>query len=91
MWLSNKKAFQTMYQAVLILSTLGLTFYCIHKYNLDHSLSLVDFKRFHYSEKDLYPSLSLCFSDSISKEKFEEHHGGKKNVECLTSVFGHLL
>ena len=91
MWLSNTKTFQTIYQVILILSTLGLTFYCIHKYKLDHSLSLVDFKRFHYSEKDLYPSLSLCFSDAISKEKFEEHHSGRKKSIYSSYLSGYVL
>ena len=91
MWLSITKPFQTFYQVLLILATLGLTFYCIHKYNLDHSLSLVDFKRFHYSKKDLYPSISLCFSDSISNDKLTSKYEGRKKTIYKSYLSGYIL
>ena len=91
MYLASSKPLHTLYQVLLILATLGLTFYCIHKYRLDHSLSLVDFKRFHYSERDLYPSLSLCFTDSISKDKFAENYEGRKKVTYTSFLSGYVL
>ena len=35
---------------------------CICEYHLDKDVSSVKFKKFHYSQDQIYPSVSLCFS-----------------------------
>ena len=59
------ESLQTIYKCALIVSTIGMTLYCIQKYRLDHSVSLVDFKWFQTSKLDIYPSLAICFLDPI--------------------------
>ena len=90
MCLLHTKSLHIVYQVLLILATLGLTIYCIHKYSLDQNLSVVDFKKFHNSEEDLYPSLSLCFTDSISKEKLAESYGGRKKSIYTSYLLGYV-
>ena len=46
---------------VCILSTASLLAYCTWKYLKDESNSLTDFQVFHATEKDIYPTMSLCF------------------------------
>ena len=44
-----------------VILTASLLFYCSYKYIQNESTSLVDYRVYHQSEKDIYPSLSLCF------------------------------
>ena len=91
MRLSYTKTFYTIFHCVLIFATVGISIYGIHKYNLDQSVSMVDFKRFHSSENDLYPSLSLCFADAISKEKMKQKHKGRKKVIYTSYLSGFMV
>jgi hypothetical protein len=88
---SISKTFEIIYRFILILTTIGLTFYCIHKYNLDQSVSQVDFKAFHKDKQDLYPSLSLCFEHSVLQEKITQHYEGAKKSIYKTHLSGHML
>ena len=39
----------------------GINPRCLYQYSLNEDVSQVTFKEFHQTEKDIYPSLTLCF------------------------------
>ena len=85
------KSLHTIYKCALIVLTLGMTLYCIQKYRLDHSVSLVDFKWFQNSEFDIYPSLSICFLDPISETKLDNQYKGVKKTMYKSYLSGYVL
>ena len=85
------KSLHTIYKCALIVLTLGMTLYCIQKYRLDHSVSLVDFKWFQNSEFDIYPSLSICFLDPISETKLDNQYKGAKKTMYKSYLSGYVL
>ena len=64
------------FHLVCLLTTAGLLSYCIYKFIQNESTSLVDFQTYHRTEKDIYPSFSLCFSG--------EGIYGKANLKNIT-------
>ena len=49
------------FRIICLLSTGGLFVYCSWKFIQDDSTSLVDFKAYHNTDEDIYPSITLCF------------------------------
>lgn len=66
------KHFNQIFDVVCILTTIGLVSWCLYAYNLNEDTSMVDFKMYHTSEVDLYPSLTLCLSDPFDNDKLKE-------------------
>ena len=85
------KSLYTVYKWALIVLTLGMTLYCIQKYRSNHSVSLVDFKRFQGSELDIYPSLSICFLDPVSETKLSKRYEGAKKTMYKSYLSGYIL
>ena len=46
-----------------IVGAILMTAWLVYKYTLNEDVSLIDFKYYHNSEKELYPSISMCFAD----------------------------
>ena len=53
------------FRVVLLITTGVLVVYCVSKYVQNKSTASVDFKTYHETDKDQYPSISMCFSDSV--------------------------
>ena len=64
------------FRVVLLITTGILVIYCITKYIQNKSTASVDFKTYHETDKDQYPSISMCFIDSgwtiYDKEKLRQ-------------------
>ena len=74
---------------ILCLTITGiLAIYGFWKYNKNQSISLVDFKTYHATEKDIYPSISLCFEG----EEIYDHEKLKKDyaVENVWDYINYL-
>lgn len=63
------KDFNHIFNVLCILATIALVGWCLYAYNLNEDTSQVDFKRYHTSDMDLYPSLTLCLSDPFDNDK----------------------
>ena len=50
-------------------SAFGMTIYWYYKFWKDEDLCIVDYKHFDDSDDDVYPMLSLCFSNVIIESK----------------------
>ena len=75
-----------------ILATFGLLFYCSYKYIQNKSTSLVDYRVYHQSEKDIYPSLSLCFQGMgiYDAHKLNKIHGIEETREYVEFLQGRV-
>ena len=75
-----------------IVSTASLLFYCSYKYIQNESTSLVDYRVYHQSEKDIYPSLSLCFQGMgiYDADKLNKIYGIKETREYIEFMQGRV-
>ena len=80
------------FHLMCIFSTAGLLFYCSYKYIQNKSTSLVDYRVYHQSEKDIYPSLSLCFQgmEIYDAHKLNEIYGIKEIKEYVEFLQGRV-
>ena len=46
-----------------IVGAIFMTVWLVYKYTLDEDVSSIDFKYYHNSDKELYPSISMCFAE----------------------------
>ena len=58
---SAYKAIHYFFLFICTLATICFICYCLYQYSLNEDVSQVTFKEFHQTEKDIYPSLTLCF------------------------------
>ena len=63
------KCFFQLYNNLCRLLTLFLVSYSIFEYIKDNDVSRVDYAPFHSTTSVIYPSISLCFGDVLSKDK----------------------
>ena len=54
---------RSSFHLICIVITVSLLGYCSLKFYRNESTSMVDFRSYFDTEKDIYPSLSLCFED----------------------------
>ena len=57
------------YQCVCILATIALTSWCIYEYHLDKDVSNIMLRKFHESDDDIHPSITLCDKDPFDYYK----------------------
>ena len=61
------------FNCVCFFSAFGMSIYWCYKFWKDEDLCTVDYKHFDESEDDVYPMLSLCFSNVIIESKIKEY------------------
>ena len=66
--LAIKGYFSQFYDCICLISTLLLVGYSIFVYAKNYDISRVNYKEFHSTMKDIYPSISLCFGDTLDPE-----------------------
>ena len=57
--------FEQFYLGVCVAAALVLSLYCIHLYILDKDLVELQYKDYQDTERDVYPSLTVCFPLNI--------------------------
>ena len=61
----NNQYIISTFHCLCLITTAGVLIYCSWKYYHNEGTSLVDFKTYHNTENDIYPSISLCFQGGI--------------------------
>ena len=81
---SQKFAFYFRFACVLL--TGALFMYCSWKYIQNDSTSLVEFQNYHEHDKDIYPSLTLCFVAFPNSVSFYDKYKLNKyyNIDNVT-------
>lgn len=54
-----------------VLSTIISIIYCVYQYALNEDSSVISFKKYHETENDIYPAITLCFSDYVKSNLFK--------------------
>ena len=82
----------TWFHFVCILATTILLCYCTRKYIENESNSLIDFQLYHDTEKDIYPTLSLCFGNEgiYDNEKLDKTYQINNATKYITFLEGKL-
>ena len=68
----NRQHITTLFHAVCLFAAIWMTCVQIYEHLLDNDTSKVDFKTFHDSEEDLYPSISFCFDNPFDPSKIDD-------------------
>ena len=67
------QVFKSCCQSVCILASAGLTLLCILQYSENRDASSIQFKIYHETEEDIYPSPTLCFEDYLDRNVFDSN------------------
>ena len=67
------QVFKSGCQSACILASAGLTLLCIHQYSENRDASSIQFKTYHETEDDIYPSPTLCFKDYLDHNVFNSN------------------
>ena len=69
-----------------IMATIGFTSYCLQQFFLNEDTSLVHFRKYHNRLVDIYPAISLCFSNYLKTSVF--HHNQGKMMDYKRFLVG---
>ena len=75
---------RSFFRLICIIATITLLGYCSLKFSRNESMSMVDFRSFLETEKDIYPSISLCFSNGDYRNNVD----GIYNKKVLSNRYG---
>ena len=71
-----KKIWMRLFHIICNLAALGLVCWCIYKFNKDNDVSLVQYKQYHGEKDNIYPSLTLCFTNPFLDDKLKNIGNG---------------
>ena len=76
-----------------IVGAILMTAWLVYKYTLDEDFSSINFKYYHNSEKELYPSISMCFAEDgkVSMSKKTEGFNMSAYINFLSGCGEELL
>ena len=82
--------FEVLFRLLCSAATIGTVSWCIYLYLLDEDVTLVDFKTFHDTILDFYPSTSICLTvpyNDTKLQKYGNHVKGFSYSEFLGGKF----
>ena len=77
-----------VFNAICLAVAIALIVYWTYQFSLNKDVSSIDYKRYHDSELDKYPLLSICFNDFLSKTKIQEQNNRTKVSEYVSFLKG---
>ena len=63
--------FVRAYEYICLIVTILLVGYSIFVYVQNHDITKIGNKKYHFTSKDVYPSISICFGDVLDSKKLE--------------------
>lgn len=69
------KFFKACFILFCIVGAMLMTVWLVYQYTLDKDVSSIDFKNYHNSDKELYPSITMCFGESDKFSLFKTTQG----------------
>ena len=67
------RCFDVSFKLLCLAATIGTVSWCIYLYLLDEDVTLVDFKNFHDSILDIYPTISICLTVPYNETKLQKY------------------
>lgn len=65
----SKWFFNTAFYYICLICTIVFTGQCIWQFSLDKDLAEIEFREFHQTPNDLYPSMTFCHTNPFIKDK----------------------
>ena len=72
------------YHALCIITTMVLVSWCIYEYSLDRDFAGISLRKYHETEEDMYPSISICYKSPYIAQKYISYYN--KNVNCTLNT-----
>jgi hypothetical protein len=69
----SKKCIKVVWTSCCIILTLTTSIWQLNNYMNGEDLTVVSYRTFHQDEIDVYPSIGLCFSNALVKEKLNNY------------------
>lgn len=63
---------------ICVITTVGLTIYCIYQYSRNEDVSQISFKQYHEDEDSIYPAISLCLTDYLNRTVLKDGSSEKE-------------
>ena len=70
---SKDKCTLKLYRGLCLLTAIILVSWCIYEYSLDRDVTEIKLQKFHESEDDLYPSITICNKSPFYRIKYLNH------------------
>ena len=72
---------ETIFFGILIIATIVLISYNIYDYGKNEDTSVISFQRYNENENNIYPAITLCFTDYLNPNLFKNasHESDYKN------------
>ena len=62
---------EKIFLTICIILTIACTIACIYQYALNEDSSTISFERYHETEDNIYPAITICFADYLKSDLFE--------------------
>ena len=80
--------FVTCFHLICSVAALSLVVYWLYKFSRNADLCIVDYKKYHYTESDVFPMLTICLKNPFSNERFMAHAPGINQTAYLRFLSG---
>ena len=81
MFVFSGTCFKIIWTTLCTIATIATVAWQILNYAKDDDVTFVEFKRFHDNEMDIYPSITLCFTNAFNEKELEKYGN---NVNSIT-------
>ena len=69
----KSRILNVLFKLSCVFITISLIIFAIYKYLLDKDIAVIAFTKFHEQEKDIYPSVMLCFYNPFVSKQFVKY------------------
>ena len=70
----SKKFLNVAWTSLCTIGTIATSIWQLNNYIHGEDLTVVSYRTFHQDKKDVYPSIGLCFANTLLEEKLKNYH-----------------
>ena len=67
------KCFTLLFHAICVTGSLLLSAFWLYQFCLNKDISLLEYKEFYETHEDVFPTISLCFTNPFVTDKLNQH------------------
>ena len=80
-----------IFNIICLAAAVSLIIYWMYEFSLNKDVSSIDYKRYHDSDDDQYPLLSICFKNFLSTKKLKQQNPRTNKSEYLNFIRGNYF
>ena len=80
-----------IFNIICLAVAVALIIYWLYEFSLNKDVSSIDYKRYHDTDNDQYPLLSLCFKNFLSNKKLKQQNTRTNKSEYLDFITGNYF